>query len=196
MHSDFQNSSDVPKASIFYSRYLSLNDVRGEQEENLPLVRCASLQWLTDKDKAIIMKRNALRRKDENFETPLKALNSQRKNSSREEKKRDGDEVEIQDFDSEEQETRCTVEKMKREENERQLEDIWCHCSKENIVNYCNSPRTSNRKSHGSKKMKNIMGTLNEELPTETRCERCHLEIRDESRKKEKIIELWMQFFG
>ena len=175
MHSDFQTSSDVPKANIFYSRYLSLNDVRSEQEENLPIVRCASLQWFSNKDKAIIVKRNALRCKDEKFEAPLKVFNSQRKISSREERMTDHrdtlpKEIEIQNFSDEE--NRCTVEKMKLEEIKRPLADVWCHCSKENILNYYNKPRTSNRKSHGSRKLKNIMGTLNEELP-ETRCERC-----------------------
>lgn len=71
----------------------------------------------------------------------------------------------------------------------------WCQCSKQNAK--FSHQSSARRKSQRAKTLKrNMMGTLVEEVPTETRCGRCFLEIRDESRRKERIIELWMQFFG
>lgn len=195
MHSDFNISSghETPKASIFYSRYLSLNDVRNREEEDFPILRCASLQWLSDKEKSLVMKRskNMLKcaGRDEKFETALKLLNAQKKKN-----KEEGDQ--LQHCESIEKELEKYSE-ANRCENEGEDNDRveWCMCSIENI-NYSTNSRVLSRKSNSSRRMKNVMSTLNEEVPAETRCERCHLEIRDETRKKEKIIELWMQFFG
>lgn len=207
MHSDFNITSglETPKA-----RYLSLNDVRvGENnEKKSPILRCASLQWLTDEEKSNVLKRSknvvnehTPREDVGDFENALRLFNAHRLNTNEEEDELEKIEQEWGKYDNEQPERHCSSELEDEIVHVTDYNEInekrWCQCSKENI-SYCVNAqgRVLARKNNAARKIKNVMSTLNEEVIAETKCERCHLEIRDETRKKEKIIELWMQFFG
>jgi hypothetical protein len=73
----------------------------------------------------------------------------------------------------------------------------WCQCFKENTGTTKTSSLGTVETSQNSIKLKDMMGQLVEEIPTEIKCEKCHLEIEEESaRRRKRVIELWMEFFG
>jgi len=72
----------------------------------------------------------------------------------------------------------------------------WCRCFEQKEPT--TSSAHSNACSSTTTKPPNIskVMSLEEDIPTKIKCKYCRLEIREEHRRKERIIELWMQFFG
>ena len=211
---DFQIlSGAAPKPNAFYSRHLSLNDVRTQKEEtnfNLSQQRRTSSQPLCN------WENSALNEKEIQALDSFEALRSSSKKTAKKTAHKRDDEEENVDLPSvskfNEKTNLCrasdivsknteNVDSMDESENTRDVYGSanaagikWCQCSKQN-AKFSSQP--ARRKSQRAKTLKrSMMGTLVEEVPTETKCGKCFLEIRDESRRKERIIELWMQFFG
>jgi hypothetical protein len=214
---DFQISSGAPKpiANTFYSRHLSLNDVRTQKEDNSSLYHRTSSQPLCDKK--YVTKEKEATLADDNLEAlknsrKLKtAKKLAHKQYNAEEEKGDSscaldskEKPSLKLYNSSDIHLKKTenLENMDEMRNTRvvyetstaDVDGLWCQCSKQNNIF---STQSTRRKSQRAKTLRrNMMGTLVEEIPTETKCVKCHLEIREEGKRKERIIELWMQFFG
>lgn len=212
---DFQILSGAPKPNAFYSRHLSLNDVRAQKEDtnfNLSQQRRTSSQPLCNRTNT------ALNEKEIQALDNFEALKNSRKKAAKKVAQKQQKEEDIadlpcatnskeksslkgcraSDFDFKNTENLDNMDELENTRDVYETADAdgtkWCQCSKQN-AKFSSQP--ARRKSQRAKTLKrNMMGTLVEEVPTETKCGICFLEIRDESKRKERIIELWMQFFG
>lgn len=74
---------------------------------------------------------------------------------------------------------------------------VWCCCFEQKNTHLLDtySLENASRRSHPDKTSDDI-AAIEDDFETEVKCKTCHLEIREPERRRERIIELWMDFFG
>lgn len=68
----------------------------------------------------------------------------------------------------------------------------YCQCFKGNSKTVIQDSENGK----DSEKFQNALGHLEKDIPSEIKCAKCHLEIREEWRRRKMVIESWMEFFG